>query len=637
MGKIRALQGATTSYFHVVPSEISRVTVSPERRAIDGYLEQVGSDQFVEFISDILVQAEGHTLIDVTDGPGDEKQDILSLDRGGQRHLTQCKHTSDSERNANGDDLDLLLAACLRKNCQSATFVTNGDLTPQAKRYVTDGEYSRGWKGHVDSLPAVDYWNGSRIWKRIARRSEILNKWFGGMAQAHGLRKFYGDFVIHKMPDADGADLEAEYFASELKRARGIPSVLKERSFTLTLEDGLRVNLSNWFRTQYDLGIHFPLGQERALPVDAPLGAIRVECSIPPTVESFQPEVYRDQVAKLLGGVLPPLDTKHWWHVVFTAASAFVFAQDIAKPILATVAGLETYVKVGTADLSSERTWGVVPGSDFVDASDPNDPNDATWEHPATGTRLSVFGEQRISPLEAYELGFRQRQFVANAKGYVFRKSPRVSAWGQDVVRRLMNPEWPIFQASSGEIFWTYPPDIEQRTVDRLENVLRRRGIKVVEVDDIEKHMVLERLREAPADLEGAILCSGNGLRPPISLESRVFWFAREVEMRKELSAQKQLDLLRLKAEYEADHGYDLLHGKKRRRIAGEEVKRLLFDPFTFRGSHMLEVAFVGRGIALQMRFRERRTESAAILAARYLEEFKRVEEQVIDVLTCEA
>jgi hypothetical protein len=177
------------------------------------------------------------------------------------------------------------------------------------------------------------------------------------MAQAHGLRTFYGDLVIHKMPDADGVDLEAEYFASELKRARGIPSVLKEGSFTFTLDDGLRVNLSNWFRTQYDLGIHFPPGQERALPVDAPLGAIRVECSIPPTVESFQPAVYRDQVAKLLGGILPPLDTKHWWHVVFTAASAFVFAHDIAKPILATVADLETYVKVGTADLNSERTW----------------------------------------------------------------------------------------------------------------------------------------------------------------------------------------------------------------------------------------------------------------------------------------
>ena len=37
------------------------------------------------------------------------------------------------------------------------------------------------------------------------------------------------------------------------------------------------------------------------------------------------------------------------------------------------------------------------------------------------------------------------------------------------------------------------------------------------------------------------------------------------------------------------------------------------------------------------MRFRERSTESAAILAARYLEEFKRVEEQVIEVLTREA
>jgi hypothetical protein len=95
MGKIRVLQGTTTSYFHVVPSEISRVTVSPERRAIDRYLEQVGSDRFVEFVSDILVQVEGHTVVDVTDGPGDEKQDILSHDRSGQRHLTQCKHTSD--------------------------------------------------------------------------------------------------------------------------------------------------------------------------------------------------------------------------------------------------------------------------------------------------------------------------------------------------------------------------------------------------------------------------------------------------------------------------------------------------------------------------------------------------------------
>jgi hypothetical protein len=361
-----------------------------------------------------------------------------------------------------------------------------------------------------------------------------------------------------------------------------------------------------------------------------------VECSIPPTVEGFQPEVYRDRVAKLLGGVLPPLDTKHWWHAVFTAASAFVFVQDIAKPILATVADLETYVKVGTADLNSERTWGVVPGSDFVDSSDPDDPNDATWGHRATGTRLSIFGEQRITPLEAYELGFRQRQLAANAKEYTFRKSARVSAWGQDVVRRLMHPEWPILQASSGEIFWTYPPDIEAQTLERLENVLQQRGIEVVEVDDIEKRKVLDRIREAPADLDGAILCSGNGLRPPISLESRVFWFAREIETGQVLSAQTQLEVLRLKAEYEARHGYDLMHGKKQRRIAGEEVKRLLFDPFTFRGSHMLEVAFVARGMALQMRFRERSTESAAILATRYLDAFRQVEEQVIDVLSRE-
>jgi hypothetical protein len=47
--------------------------------------------------------------------------------------------------------------------------------------------------------------------------------------------------------------------------------------------------------------------------------------------------------------------------------------------------------------------------------------------------------------------------------------------------------------------------------------------------------------------------------------------------------------------EHEARHGYDLPYGKKQPRIAGVEVKHLLFDPFTFPGSHMLDVAFVGR------------------------------------------
>ncbi|MDE3167295.1 MAG: restriction endonuclease, partial [Acidobacteriota bacterium] len=166
--KVDLLQATTTHYYHAVPSELERVTISPEKTAIFEYLSRIGSDRFVEFIADVLVHVEGHTFVDKTDGPGDEKQDILTLRPDGQRHLTQSKHTARYGDNSSGDELDILVAACLRKNCRSALYVTNADLTVQAKRYVTDREYERGWPAAAEFRPDIDYWNGDRIWHRIA-------------------------------------------------------------------------------------------------------------------------------------------------------------------------------------------------------------------------------------------------------------------------------------------------------------------------------------------------------------------------------------------------------------------------------------------------------------------------------------
>ena len=48
------------------------------------------------------------------------------------------------------------------------TIITNADLTVQAKRYINDREYLRGWPKDASYEPHIDYWNGERIWKRIA-------------------------------------------------------------------------------------------------------------------------------------------------------------------------------------------------------------------------------------------------------------------------------------------------------------------------------------------------------------------------------------------------------------------------------------------------------------------------------------
>ena len=166
--RVTIIHGLTEQYYHLVPSELESITISPERQAIFNYLTQIGSDRFHEFVVDVLVHTEGHKLVDITNGPGDEKQDILTETPSGYRHLTQCKHTINYQDHYRGDELDLLFSACCRKNCPQGLFVTNSDLTPQGKRYITDKEYARADFIPEGALPTIDYWNGERIWQRIS-------------------------------------------------------------------------------------------------------------------------------------------------------------------------------------------------------------------------------------------------------------------------------------------------------------------------------------------------------------------------------------------------------------------------------------------------------------------------------------
>jgi hypothetical protein len=138
------LRATSVEYYHNVPSDLEALAITPEQTAIFQYLSAVDPDRFQEFVSDVLVLAEGHTLVDVTGGPGDEKQDILTVAPSGHRQLTQCKHTINYAAKSSGDELDQMFGAAFRKNCKVALYVTNGDLTPQAKRYITDREYLRG-------------------------------------------------------------------------------------------------------------------------------------------------------------------------------------------------------------------------------------------------------------------------------------------------------------------------------------------------------------------------------------------------------------------------------------------------------------------------------------------------------------
>ena len=139
---VRILRAVSAEYHHTIPGELELLTVTPEQKAIFQYLSTVGPDRFQEFVADVLVLTQGHTLMDITGGPGDEKQDILTTTPEGKRQLTQCKHTINYSAKSSGEELDQMFAAAFRKNCECALYVTNGDLTPQAKRYINDRSIS---------------------------------------------------------------------------------------------------------------------------------------------------------------------------------------------------------------------------------------------------------------------------------------------------------------------------------------------------------------------------------------------------------------------------------------------------------------------------------------------------------------
>lgn len=258
------ISGVSQQFYHTIPTEVDLITTTPTRDGIFKYLSQIGYDKFPEFILDVLIKVEGHKAIDVTDGQGDEKQDILTLNPKGERCLTQCKHTVDYKSHYNGDDLDLLVVACMRKNCKEAIFVTNSDLTPQGKKYITDNEYNRGFT-NPDDCPKINYWNGFNIWDKIKNNQDIINKWFSGLGQVHGLRSFKFDLTIQELPflkNGEEASDAFEKLLTILVSKSWVKEVVKGLHYSANISNDYCVNIKRWFQFTGNLDINFMLPEE---------------------------------------------------------------------------------------------------------------------------------------------------------------------------------------------------------------------------------------------------------------------------------------------------------------------------------------------------------------------------------------
>lgn len=622
-------QGVGVRYYHILPGPLSSILAAPERRAVLQYIAFISPSQFPEFVADILVHAECHTLVDITEGPGDEKQDILTLTPTGERQLTQCKHTSDLTKKTTGDDLDLLFSACFRKNCSHALYVTNVDLTPQAKRYVNDNEYSRGFTDSQHA-PCLKYWNGSMIWNRVSQNSTILNKWFSGMSQAHGLRRFTFHLLTELLPTGTTDLVRASDIAEKLNSQ---PSDF-DNSYTVTLRDDFDCSFKDSFRSDLDLGVPYIGPRRMQGMVNIPLRTTQITVTVADEVGRYNPALYRDLIVKVIGEqALPATEPSQWWHLIATKPTAFAFFHDVQEPKVVDISKAETYVRIGTGSVVTEQDWVRPQGPDYRKATDEQGENtDAlSWTHIPSDTEVLLLFEQQVHPLETLEREVFQKLALPKMAQHCFFAVEDASGTALDHVRRAIDGEWLLLQSDRNTLFFGVPQDVPDNRTESCLRTLMRAGIKVLKVEDEDRKQLVDAIEQS-LPVEGKMLVSlEHEVSTPIWLDKRIIWLQRKFGIALPADRTSWITLIKFKAEYEAQYGFNFMLGEDSMILQGAEIRKYLCDLQSIRGLRMLDLSIGEEELVLILRIKVQSYNSTMELLSEYIKE---IDQLVLEITT---
>ena len=630
--KISILQNKSEVHYHNIPNKLKMITLPPEREAIFNYIAQIGYDKFPEFVKDILVQVEGHKLIDITDGSGDEKQDILSIAPSGRRQLTQCKHTKNYKDNSSGDGLDVLFGAAYRKDCTEVLFVTNSDLTVQAKRYITDEEYARGHKGAKETQINVDYWNGERIWERIATNSPILSKWFSGMSQAHGMRNFSFNIIIQRLPSAANK-IKCEDIAENIKDRHPISALEDNLSYEIKLNDDVSFIMSGWFHHDLDTGLNYVNPNPSFNYTNVPLRALKIQVTVN-KFGQYNPATYRDLIVKFIGDTaLPALPENEWWHLIATTPEAFVFIQDIIEPKVISVSHAQAYVRIEGNPTSIERKWGF-PQDNNCERFCTEDDDVLQWKHTPSEADITLMIEQRIHPVVAYNYYLLHQNLVIELSDYKFRRVSNINKEMIERIRRILSPEskWKVMLYGENTLLWAFPHSEDKANIQKIESAIRHLGVSVVSLDDKTRKIILRDLENNDPTPAESINSSESDLVTPIVLNKRTVWLSKEIKVDKSgLTTEVLHNICKFKVNYELQYGFNCFRGKKNATITSEEINGFLFDIMTYRGTRMLDVAFTNNILSVNLRIKVQSLKSTDDLLADYLKEMDNVINSILN------
>ena len=609
--------------YHEVPNSLERATISPEKEAIFRYISQISYKDFPGFIRDILVQIHGHEFLEISDGGGDEGQDILTKFNG-KLCLTQCKHTENLKGKYNGDESDKLFASCFRKSCELGYLATNTDLTTQAKRYFTDREYERNQT--FGKVPELDYWNGERIWNDISKSSSILNKWFSGMAQVHGLRKFQFSVVCQRCPH--GTSENWPQFT--MNKMLAIP-VEEEGKIILSVpgNSDFAFGVQSWFKNDLSLGIPYTLLSEPEIN-NVPLYSLEVNVSVASSVNQYKPEEYKRLIVQHVSDFLPALNENEWWHVVATPCEGAVFFQETNSPSSIVLTKTERFIKVPDVPLLSEDKWLEIDNGQYLR----EEKDGFSWRTLSENENLSLnlYVTSRLLPIAAFQQYLLTKRQIERMRDYKFFCVINPTEETFDTVRHLAFPFlWPVMQSSKGDLFWACPSaEVEKQTI-QIQKVLERTGISVRSIKSEGREKILDRV-EMPTNT--TFYASGaNDLVFPVSINERIIQASISKVLSFDDSLEVLAELLMFKLNFEAECGFDPFKGKLHRKIASEEIRGQLLDLLTFRGRKMLDLSFREGKLSIFLRSKLTTQEILNDSAARIRDEIQKIAEDIEDTL----
>lgn len=629
----KIISGTTQRFYHTIPSELDLITTTPTREGIFKYLSQIGYDKFPEFILDVLIKVEGHTAVDVTDGQGDEKQDILTINPQGERCLTQCKHTVNYKSHYNGDDLDLLVSACMRKTCKQAIFVTNSDLTPQGKKYVNDEEYNRGFQNLTD-CPKIEYWNGFKIWDRIKNNKDIVNKWFSGLGQVHGLRSFKFDLTIQELPFKKHTNQESDSFDSILKLLSGKPWITEITSgfeYKADFSKDYEVKIEKWFQFTGGLDINYLVPNQDVSFYNQPAYALTIEVNINSNIEKYSPSEIRSEIVnKIANDVLKNESIEKWWHITSSQIRSIIYLHDISEPREIQLTQAATFVKTNYNTTSNELSYCSFLEL-YFDLSE-ND-EDSIWKHKATGIQVVQMFEQQINPVEQYNNQLIQYRQLENMKSHNFYALENIDSSLLMRIRRILHHEWVALQHNENNLIWGIPPDYDSKQLELIHKKLELLNLKILNVKEEDVHLILENVQKDIAPSNWMFTSELKNISYPIMLNKRIFWLSKELSLKSSIDIDKAMKLLQYKYSFEDEYGFDNLQGKDQMKLNSSELKELLFDIFTFRGKRMLDIGIYNESISINIRFNEKSTDSSQNLGINYIDEFLKVYDHINNLI----